>query len=219
MTAQRSFKRIVRARMDKTGERYAAARAALLANDDRVTTAGAPFTMSDEAIQRRTGRGWEEWFDLLDSSPVAGRPHPEIARWVHETQGIDGWSSQAVTVSYERGRGGRAVGERPNGFEISVSKTVSVPVERLFDVVVDASSWPAWLTEGQLRERTTLPPKSARYDWADGATRVHCSFAVKSEGRSTLTVVHERLSDAAEAARMKTYWRDRLGDLQRHLEG
>jgi hypothetical protein len=218
MTAQRSFKRVVRARMAKTGERYAAARAALLANDDRVAAADAPFTMADEAIQRRTGRGWEAWFDLLDESPVAGQSHTAIARWVHETQDVDGWTSQAITVSYERGRGGRAVGQRPEGFEITVSKTVGVPVERLFEVVVDQRSWPAWLADGQLRERTTLPMKSARYDWGDGATRVNCFFGAKGEDRSTINVVHERLPDAAEAARMKTFWRARLADLQRHLE-
>lgn len=219
MTTQRSFKRVVRARMDKTGERYAAARAALLAADGGGGSADTPFTISDEAIRRRTGQNWEAWLDLLDGSPVAGRPHGEIARWIHETQGIDGWSSQAVTVSYERARGGRAVGERPNGFEISVSKTIGVPIERLFDVVVDTASWPAWLADGRLRQRKALPSKSARFDWADGETRVNVAFLAKGEARSTINVTHERLPNADDAARMKTYWRARLADLQRHLEG
>ena len=66
MTRQKSFKRLVRARMEKTGESYSAARAALLAADETKATEGPTLTMSDEAIRRRTGRGWEEWFDLLD---------------------------------------------------------------------------------------------------------------------------------------------------------
>jgi hypothetical protein len=66
MTSQRSFKRLVRARMEKTGESYAAARATLLAAEEPKATEGPALSMSDEAIRSKTGRGWEQWFDLLD---------------------------------------------------------------------------------------------------------------------------------------------------------
>ena len=58
MTRQRSFKRLVRMRMEKTGERYAAARASLLAADEPKATDAPTLTVSDEVIRRRTGRGW-----------------------------------------------------------------------------------------------------------------------------------------------------------------
>ena len=70
MTVQKSFKRLVRARMAKTGESYTVARAQLLA---RVGPAPGKqeevpwLACSEERIRERTGRGWEEWFDLLDS--------------------------------------------------------------------------------------------------------------------------------------------------------
>jgi hypothetical protein len=59
---------------------------------------------SEEAIRERTGRGWEEWFDLLDEWGAPGHSHREIARWVAEQQGIAplAWNAQAVTSSYER---------------------------------------------------------------------------------------------------------------------
>src|SRR5687768_11383640 len=82
MTRQKSFKRLVRTRMDKTGESYTAARAALLAADQAQSSHGPTLTMSDEAIHRRTGRGWEEWFDLLDNGGALQRSHKEIATWV-----------------------------------------------------------------------------------------------------------------------------------------
>jgi uncharacterized protein (DUF2461 family) len=68
MTRQKSFKRLVRARMEKTGQSYTAARAALLSAEETKATEGPTLTMSEESILRRTGRGWEEWFDLLDES-------------------------------------------------------------------------------------------------------------------------------------------------------
>ncbi len=99
MTRQRSFKRVVRARMEKTGERYAAARAALLAAEEPKSTDVPAMTVSDEVIRRRTARGWEEWFDILDDSGAIAKPHPEIACWLQSEHAIDGWSAQSVPAN------------------------------------------------------------------------------------------------------------------------
>ena len=218
MTTQSSFKRLVRARMDKTGESYTAARATLLSAEDSKTSSGAALTMSDEAIRRRSGRGWEEWFGVLDEWGAVERPHKEIARWLRQEQGIDGWDAQSVAVSYERARGRRAVGERPDGFSVTAQKTVAVPVDRLYDAVVDESLRSQWLRDGELRERTATKPKSARFDWGDGETRVVVGFQAKGEAKSTVALEHERLPDAEQAERMKAFWRDRLTTLKTLLE-
>jgi Domain of unknown function (DUF4287) len=218
MTRQKSFKRLVRTRMEKTGEAYTAARAALLAAEKSQATEGPALTMSDEAVRQRTGRGWEEWFDLLDESGASERSHQQIARWLAAEHGMDGWSAQAVTVSYERARGGRAVGERPDGFAITAQKTVAVAVERLFDAFVDRSTRERWLAEGRLRERTATRPRSARFDWADGQTRVIVDFSAKGEAKSTIALEHSRLAGSAEAERMKAFWRERLAELKSKLE-
>jgi len=218
MTRQKSFKRLVRSRMEKTGESYTAARAVLLAADEPQATVEPVFTVSEEAIRRRTGRGWEELFDVLDEWDAAGRPHKEIVRWLVEEQGIDGWGAQAVTVSYERARGLRAVGERPDGFSVTASKTVAVPVDRLYDAFVDESLREQWLPDGELSERTATKPKSARFDWGDGETRVIVGFDEKGEAKSTVGLAHERLADAEEADRMKTFWRERVAALKEVLE-
>jgi hypothetical protein len=217
MTRQRSFKQLVRSRMEKTGESYTAARVQLLAAD---AAEQPPLATSDATIRERTGRGWEEWFDLLDGWGAAERTHRETARWVAEQLGIHplAWNAQAVTGSYERARGLRAVGEHANGFSITASKTVAVPVERLYDAFVDPDLRATWLPEAQLRERTATKPRSARFDWGDGATRVHVTFAAKGEEKSTATVAHERLDGAAEADRMKAYWRERVTALKQALE-
>jgi uncharacterized protein YndB with AHSA1/START domain len=219
VTTQKSFKRLVRARMEKTGESYTAARAVLLRAEEPEPALQAPvLTLSDEAIRRRAGRGWEELFGLLDAWGAVDRPHRDIARWLREEQGIDGWGAQAITVSYERARGLRAVGEHADGFSVSASKTVAVPVERLFEAFADPSVRGAWLPDAQLRERTALPHRSLRYDWGDGTTRVHVTFDAKGEAKSTATVSHERLADGEEAARMKAWWRERVSALKALLE-
>lgn len=236
MTRQRSFKRLVRGRMEKTGESYTAARASLLgavgpsAGAESPAEEGPPaaaasarpaLATSDDAIRRRTGRGWEQWFDLLDEWGAAERSHREIARWVAEQQGVVplAWNAQAVAASYERARGLRAVGEHTDGFAITASKTVAVPVDRLYDAFVDEGLRRRWLPDGELRDRTATKPKSAHFDWGDGHSRIHVAFATRGEAKSTAAVQHARLADAAEAERMKRYWRDRVATLKEVLEG
>ena len=220
MTTQRSFKRLVRSRMEKTGESYTAARASLLTAVEPTPATKPVLMTSDEAIRERTGRGWEEWFDLLDAWGAPERTHREIARWVAEQQGIHplAWNAQAVAASYERTRGLRAAGEHEDGFTITATKTVAVPVERLYDAFVDASLRERWLLGGDLRERTATKPRSARFDWGEDGSRVHVAFAAKGEAKSTAALSHARLPDGEEAERMKAFWRERVAGLKEVLE-
>jgi uncharacterized protein YndB with AHSA1/START domain len=123
-----------------------------------------------------------------------------------------------VTVSYERARKLRAVGEHSDGFTITASKTVAVPVDRLYEAFVDESLRRRWLPDGELRERTATKPKGARYDWGSGETRLVVWFEAKGEAKSVVALQHERLADAGEAERMKAFWRDRVAALKQVLE-
>jgi hypothetical protein len=217
MTAQKSFKRLVRSRMEKTGESYTAARLRLLAGDG---PARISLSTDDATIRERTGRGWEEWFDLLDEAGGTEMSHREMARWLAEREGehVLAWNVQAIVGSYERARKGRQVGEHEDGFTVTASKTVAVPVETLYAAFVEPAQRERWLPDGDLRERTTIAPRSARFDWGDGATRVHVAFAAKGDAKSTAALSHERLPDGAEAERMKAFWRERVAGLKEVLE-
>jgi hypothetical protein len=218
MTAQKSFKRLVRSRMEKTGESYTTARLRLLQGGDE--PARISLSTDDATIRERTGRGWEEWFDLLDEAGGAGMSHREMARWLAEREGehVLAWNVQAIVGSYERARKGRQVGEHDDGFTVTASKTVAVPVETLYAAFVDPAQRTRWLPDAELRERTTIAPRSARFDWGDGATRVHVAFAAKGDAKSTAALSHERLPDGAEAERMKAFWRERVAGLKEVLE-
>lgn len=221
MTRQKSFKRLVRQRMQKTGESYTSARVALLTAEEPKASKRRVLATSDAEIRRRTGRGWEEWFDLLDEWGAPERSHREIARWLAEQQGIDplAWNAQAIANSYELARGLRVVGEHADGFTITASKTFGVPVERLYDAFVDESRRSHWLSDDRLSERTATKAKSARFDWGEGPTRVHVTFSAKGEDRSNAALQHIRLADAEEAERMKAFWRSQLATLQSRLAG
>jgi uncharacterized protein YndB with AHSA1/START domain len=180
---------------------------------------GAALT-SDEAVRGATGRSYEDWFRLLDEADMTSRRHGEIAGELTDRHGVDSWWAQTITVGYERARGLRPPhGGRDGLFSISASKTLDCPVERVFEAFTDEALRERWLPGGELRERTSQPGKSARFDWGDGATRVNVGFEPKGEGRSQVAVAHERLPDAQAAEELKQHWRERLNALKALLEG
>jgi hypothetical protein len=221
MTRQHSFKRLVRARMAKTGESYTAARRQLLSGAALPEASKAPLATSDEKIRERTGRGWEEWFELLDDAGGQEMSHRDLARWAAAEQDIVplAWNAQAVAGSYERARGMREVGELADGFAVTASRTVAVPAEKLYEAVTDPELRSVWLEDDHLRERKSTPAKSAHYDWLADGSRVHIHIDPKDDGRSVISLQHARLADAGARDRAKADWRERLAALKAALEG
>ena len=225
MTERKSFKRLVRSRMAKTGESYTAARARLLAGDE---AEGKAFDVevlqlpcSEERLREQTGRGWEEWFDLLDSWGAEAMGHTEIARRVGELPGVPGWYAQAVTMSFERARGMRAVGQRTGreGFVAGASKTIAARAEDVFAAFVDPSLRAGWLPDVVLSERTVSKHRtSARYDVGDGPTRLMVTVDAKGPARSTLVVEESRLAGADQREVRKDFWRQAVATLKTRLE-
>ena len=97
-----------------------------------------------------------------------------------------------------------------------------VPESRAFyGLAVGTSPLDAHLVQNNvlpLRERTAVAPRSVRFDWGDGETRVNVFFDAKGEAKSSASVLHERLPDGEEAERMKAFWRERVGTLKEVLE-
>jgi Domain of unknown function (DUF4287) len=180
--------------------------------------APAPRT-SEEAVRRATGQDRDVWFTLLDGWGAAHRSHGEIAAWLVHEHGIGNWWAQTLTVDYEQARGLRAPGGGRDGtFAVGVSRTLAVPVERVFEAFVEARLRRRWLPGAVLHERTSRLERSARFDWKDGETRVYVDFTAKDKTTSQVALQHERLRDAQAAAKMKAYWRERIAALKNLLE-
>jgi hypothetical protein len=234
MPRNKDLKRLVRARMTKTGESYTAARAhivakprpasratALRAAESRTTSAKrAPRPnyaelagYSDEVLKAKTGCTWERWVGVLDYYGADKMAHRDIAALVNTKFKIEGWWSQAVTVGYERIKGLRAVGQRRDGsYEANKSRTYNVPVATLFDAWANARVRGRWL-DGEIgRVRTSTPEKSMRLDGSDRSI-VAVGFWPKGPSKSAVSVQHTKLRDQATATRLKEYWSERLDAL------
>lgn len=228
MTSQKSFKQSVRARMDKTGESYTAARAQLITGPEPTPAAGEPAPsagtgaatirerVSGAKLAGATGRGYEAWFALLDAWEATARTHTEIAAWLVREHGVDDWHAQTVTVAYEQERGLRVPGQKKDGFATSASKTVNVPVERLFTAFADPDLRARWLPV-EADERTAKPGKRFSADLLEG-TRIAVTFQTKGDTKSMAGIEHTRITTAERAAVWKTDWRTWLADLKKLLE-
>ncbi len=234
MPTQKTFKHRVRTRMTKTGESYTAARRQLLGKADPPATgaAAAPDPkvdpaevvpddargVSDASMIRATGHDHAEWFRRLDAWGATTHTHTEIARWLSETEGVPGWWTQSITVAYERARGMRARHEMADGYSVSVTRTIAAVPATVLEAFTDIGRRAAWLPGAPLTPRPTRAKLTARFDWADPASRLVVTIAAKDDGRSLLAVAHERLPDAATGERMKRDWRAWLDGLKALLE-
>src|SRR5690606_15503722 len=142
MTRQESFKRRIRARMEKTGERYSAARRHLIsAGGGRPREWVSAPEVADDTVRAETGRTWNEWCDLLEASPVAGADHGAIPWYLADEVGVDGWWAQTVTLGFERITGRRLPHQRPDGtFTVSKSKTLDLDPDELKALLLDENA-------------------------------------------------------------------------------
>jgi activator of Hsp90 ATPase-like protein len=174
--------------------------------------------MSDAAVQAKTGKTWTEWFALLDAAGADKMSHQEIVAHLAGHTSIGGWWQQMVTVTYEQERGLRGKHERPDGYSISASKTVTVPISALYQAWTDELQRERWLGDLPLSIRKATPHRSLRITWADGKTQVEVNFYSKGAEKSQVAVQHSRLADAEEAQWMKVYWSERVERLKQVLE-
>lgn len=173
---------------------------------------------SDEAIQRQTGKTWAEWTSLLNAWGGADKTHTEIATYIVEAHGVDGWWAQGLTVGYERAIGRRAVGQRNDGsYSASVSKTVNASVDDVHAALVDEAKRAEWLADGVVTLRTASAPKSARFD--DAVAGVIIAFFLTAKGGTKTSLQAEATKFASQdgADVWKSAWKPRLNDLAKRF--
>lgn len=210
MTTQQSFKRRVRERMARTGERYAQARRVLLEQHaaaprlDGRRWASQP-EMSDAAVRDNTGRGWDEWCDLVESFAGHREGHSAVVEHLMATQDLTGWWAQCITVGWERITGRRLPFQQSDGlFASSRTRTVAVDADELRGLLLDpdgrAHLFPGMVTE--LRSRPTS--KNVRIAMEEGSAEF--ALTPKDKGRTAVTVAHTRLPDHTVVPAWQEFW-------------
>ena len=175
---------------------------------------------SPEAVLRATGKVAENWFAILDAAGARDLTHKEIAVLLNTLHGVSPWWSQHVTVEYERARGMRERHQTTRGYQVSVSKTLRVPLATLYAAFADVESRGRWLPEAPITVRKDTPEKTTRVTWTDGdgkETGVDISYYASGDAKSRITVMHSKLSDADDVEARRAYWKAALERLSEYL--
>lgn len=164
--------------------------------------------ISDEAVQKATGKTSDEWYKLLDGDGAARMKHKDIAQTLYDKYGVPGWWCQMVTVGYERARGLRVVHQKCDGeVEASKSLTLNVPLGQVYPHFADAKLRAKWLKE-KVVVRTATENKSMRLTWPDGS--IVCVYFWPKADKVQVTIQHTKLSGVEDVEKSEAFWTDAL---------
>ena len=174
--------------------------------------------ISGEAVTAKTGKSWNQWLQVLDAAGCKKMNHREIVAVVGST-GAGPWWQQMVAVGYEQARGLRVKHQKADGFSISSSKTLAVPVAKVFSHWSDLPRRRQWLKDPEFTIRKATLNKSLRLTWIDGTTNLEVLFSPKGSGKCQVSVQHNKLANGKAALAMKRYWTEQLASLTNILRG
>ena len=98
------------------------------------------------------------------------------------------------------------------------SKTVGVPLARLYAAWTDPRILRKWLPDAPFTVRRATAQKSLRVTWADGSD-LQVGFYGKGDRKAQVSVDHRKLPDSAAVERARAFWKGRLEALRQVLEG
>ena len=195
-----------------------------------------PMTEAD--VKTATGKPWEDWYRLLDSTggPTAGR-RAITDRLIKEHE-LPGWWAQTIAVEYERARGVHEKDGRPKGYAICVTKSIAAPAERIFDAFGDPAIMREWFgttptadfaeggsfatADGNRGRYTKIArPKTLRFTWEDDDPSAASTVELKltpSGAKCGLVLNHERIQSRAHADGLRAAWGAAIDKLKRTLE-
>lgn len=174
--------------------------------------------ISDEAVQKSTGKTWKNWFSLLNKAGAKKMEHKDIAQLLYKKYGLSGWWSQMVTVQYEQEIKGRKKHETASGFQISKSITLSAPVNKIFNTINSPLKRIEWLNDPAITITKSTKDKSIRGKWSDKKANIEFQLYPQEIIKTQVVVQQSRIKSAKEAEAMKTYWGKQLNNLKRYLE-
>lgn len=197
--------------MADTGERYGAARRALLTKAAKATGTGTAWVsapeMSDDAVRDATSRGWDDWLAVLDQ--IVGADHSALVRHVIDVEGVDSWWAQTVVVGYERIRGLRLPYQMADGtFTVGRTKTIRIDAAALRSLLLDEHGRAVLFAGMETVLRSRAGSKNVRLALEEGSVEISMADAVA--GRTRLVVAHSKLPSPDSVEIWRAFWGDWL---------
>ena len=170
--------------------------------------------VSSDAVARRTGKSWAQWFALLDAAGAAELDHKGIVAVLAQRHGVGPWWQQMVTVAYEQARGKSGKQADDDGFQVDLVKTLELPLAKLFRLWAEPAERNKWLADDRFSIHKATASKSIRARWGRGVSRIDVDFCEQGPSKSQVTVQHNRIETSDAAEQMKAYWAKKISALE-----
>lgn len=172
------------------------------------------------AIERATGRPWDEWLAVFTAHGARSLSHTEIAGLALSTMppGVanEEWWAQGVAIAFEQHVGLRVPGQSSTGsFRVSASRTLTLDRDAALE------SWAtAYGAVAHHLGHTVTDRRSSRTDkrsfWRfnlAGAGKVEVAATPKGEGKTTLAISQDGLPDGEQIEQWRAHWKAQLAAL------
>jgi uncharacterized protein YndB with AHSA1/START domain len=174
--------------------------------------------VSSEAVARRTGKSWPQWFALLDAAGAGDLDHKGIVAVLAQRHGVGPWWQQMVTVAYEHARGKNGKETTEEGFQVDLVKVLELPLAKLYRLWSEPSERSKWLADDRFSIHKSTASKSIHARWGRGVSRIDVDFAEKGPAKSQVTVQHHKIESSDAAEQMKAYWAKKIRALEALLD-
>jgi hypothetical protein len=174
--------------------------------------------VNSDAVARRTGKSWPQWFALLDAAGAGDLDHKGIVAVLAQRHGVGPWWQQMITVAYEHARGKSAKEATEDGFQVDLVKVLELPLAKLYRLWSEPSERNKWLADDRFSIHKASASKSIHARWGRGVSRIDVDFSEKGPAKSQVTVLHHRIETSEAAEQMKTYWAKKIRALEALLD-
>lgn len=178
--------------------------------------------ITDHLVYARTGRSWEQWYELLDGMGAQGLPQREITEKLIADHALSKWWARSITKAFEYRIGRRLMRQVNSGtFQTSTSKTLPCDMDITLHFwkehlgIAGSFNGISFISEPSVQQ--TGKWRYWKVELADGS-KVSVVIGEKPKGKSHLAVNHEKLEDAQAMGTWKSFWRNYLWDFCKALE-
>lgn len=173
--------------------------------------------IGDTAVRKATGKGWGDWYAVLDAAGAREMNHRQILALVSRYQSGEWWQQQ-IAVAYEQARNLRDKHQKDDGFAATASKIINAGVTRVWAAWTDDAMRAGWLDASGWHVRKSVLYKSLKITWKDGRTHLDVYLWPRSESRTLVQVEHSKLGSLPDMERLKAFWGIALERLRRLTE-
>ncbi|KAM9863429.1 hypothetical protein ACI1US_00747 [Leucobacter sp. BZR 635] len=173
------------------------------------------------AIERATGRPWDEWVAVFTAHGARSLSHAEIAKLALSTMphGVENeeWWAQGVAIAYEQHVGLRVPGQSSTGsFRVSASRTIALDRDAALEAwVVAHGATATHLGHTVTDRRSSRTEKRSfwRFNLAEAGKVEVAATIAKDPAKAIITISQDGLSDGELIEAWRAHWKGQLAGL------